>query len=136
MTSSYELVYPSAEIDKVGRVQVTRHGDPLSMPGTCVMCGVDLAPDRPFVDFGYELEYHGRLYFCMICLDEVVRPLGYIKEDDLFVTKLVDKISELMEENDRLVKSLSEENDRDDRIVNSVVSKLGTQLSLDSDISL
>lgn len=43
---------------------------PFAAPGKCAVCG---AVDRPVVDFGLNIEWYGRVYFCTECLTEVAQ---------------------------------------------------------------
>lgn len=52
---------------------------PAALPGRCALCG---AHDRAVVDFGYQVEFYGALYFCVDpCLNELATGLGYISAE-------------------------------------------------------
>jgi len=50
---------------------------PFAWPGKCMVCG---AVDRPCLDFGMELEEHGAVYFCVECMAEGARAIGYVSQ--------------------------------------------------------
>lgn len=41
---------------------------PLAVPGKCAICG---AVDRKVIDIGFNLDYYGAVYFCVICIKEI-----------------------------------------------------------------
>lgn len=48
---------------------------PQALPGECLLCG---GHDRDFfVDTGRNLEFHGAIYFCSDCLNEIGIQAGY-----------------------------------------------------------
>lgn len=50
-----------------GRFQYSEK--PLASPGKCAVCG---AVDRPVIDFGFDVDYYGAVYFCVDCLRAAV----------------------------------------------------------------
>lgn len=50
---------------------------PLAHPGKCAVCG---STDRPCVDFGFDVEDYGTVYFCLDCLTEVADVIGLVPE--------------------------------------------------------
>lgn len=48
---------------------------PSAIPGKCAVCG---AVDRPVVDTGWNAEYYGVVYFCVLCLAEVAGIIGMV----------------------------------------------------------
>ena len=54
---------------------------PVAAPGKCVVCGFGgREDDRKYIDFGFDLDYYGVVYFCSSCFTEVAGQLGYISE--------------------------------------------------------
>ena len=43
------------------------------LPGTCIVCG---SADKPVLDFGMSLEFHGVVYFCRDCITEAALAFG------------------------------------------------------------
>lgn len=59
-----------------GRFQVCK--TPPNLPGKCVVCGAWGGDGRDFVDFGFDIDFYGTVYFCSCCLTECTNKLGYI----------------------------------------------------------
>lgn len=51
---------------------------PLASPGKCAVCG---AVDRPVIDFGFDLDYYGAVFFCVDCLRGAVQIADLYEED-------------------------------------------------------
>ena len=65
------------------RIQV-RNNAP-ALPGKCVVCGTpgDIEdPDRTFIDFGFDLDDYGTVYFCSTCMNQIANALGYISDSE------------------------------------------------------
>lgn len=87
---------------------------PVALPGKCIICGAsDNTDGRFYIDFGFEIDFYGVVYFCSHCLSECAAAVGYISPS-LF--KVVDeenkefasKLSELSAENVKLRVGLSQ----------------------------
>lgn len=48
---------------------------PIASPGKCVVCG---AVNRPVIDFNFNIDWYGAVYFCTICMREAASKLGFI----------------------------------------------------------
>ena len=82
-------------------------GSPPMLPGTCVVCGSPGGNGRVFVDFSFQIEFYGRVYFCNCCFDEITDYLGYMspvntERTQLQIEQLEQEISDLKEENGNL----------------------------------
>lgn len=66
------------EVQPNARVQVYKH--PPAAPGKCVVCGFggDAEDSRTFIDFGFDLDYYGVVYFCSNCIVEVANAIGFV----------------------------------------------------------
>lgn len=58
----------------LGRFQIV-HGSPPCLPGKCVVCG---STHGRFVDFGFDIDFYGVVYFCDKCFTEGANSLGYL----------------------------------------------------------
>lgn len=52
---------------------------PLASPGKCAVCGTT---SRPVIDFNFNLDWYGAVYFCIDCLTEVARVVGLVPVKD------------------------------------------------------
>jgi hypothetical protein len=66
----------------LGRVQIVK-GTPPCSPGVCVVCGNPGDSNSRFIDFGFDLDFYGSIYFCENCIHEVVGLLGLVPVDRL-----------------------------------------------------
>lgn len=60
--------------------RVISHRVPPAAPGKCVVCGYSGGKDedeRTFIDFGFDLDYYGVVYFCSGCMTEIANVLGF-----------------------------------------------------------
>jgi hypothetical protein len=57
----------------VGRFQLLPA--PLMLPGVCACCG---AGNKPVIDFGLQLEWHGAVYLCIDCITEAGTVVGLV----------------------------------------------------------
>lgn len=62
-----------------GRVQLLL--TPAALPGNCVICGSVGGDGRRFIDFGWQQDFYGAIYFCEMCITEVMDALGFVRED-------------------------------------------------------
>lgn len=51
---------------------------PISLPGVCTMCGSPGGDGRKFLDFGFQLDWYGAVYFCSECIKEFAQAANYI----------------------------------------------------------
>lgn len=97
-----------AEILKLhpsGRIKLL--DSPVALPGKCAICGSIGGDGREFIDFGFELDYYGVIYFCSFCFSETAGSLGYIppsawKISEEEITEATNKVSKLEAENVKL----------------------------------
>lgn len=55
----------------------------LKLPSKCVSCGASgLNDGRKFIDFGYDIDYYGAVYFCELCFVEICKQLGWISKKE------------------------------------------------------
>jgi hypothetical protein len=52
--------------------------NPPNLPGKCVVCGNSGGDGRLFIDFGFDIDFYGTVYFCSVCLTECCNHLGWI----------------------------------------------------------
>lgn len=93
-----------------GRFQICKV--PPNLPGKCVVCGAWGSDGRDFVDFGFDIDFYGTVYFCSCCLTEVCNQLGYINPEqwtsvNTMNDELIRRIQSLEAENGLLRSSLS-----------------------------
>ncbi len=60
----------------MGRFQVSPV--PVALPGKCVVCGSVGGDGRQFVDFGFDIDFYGVVYFCSPCIAECARAVGFV----------------------------------------------------------
>lgn len=116
---------------QMSRIQV-RNQNELMGPGKCVLCG---SVTGEFVDFGFELDFYGVVYFCLKdCFTEAAQQLGYVKEE------LVEKRDQIIANMDQVNISLELENSelRDalgiiDRVRSNTVDDNQLELAIDED---
>jgi len=59
----------------MGQVQVL--AIPEVLPQTCCVCGSGRTDDgRKYIDTGLSLDHYGVVYFCTLCLNQIVRQVG------------------------------------------------------------
>jgi hypothetical protein len=83
---------------------------PVALPGKCAVCGYtggSSKDDRKFIDFGFDLDFYGVVYFCSKCLTSSINSVGWISPEQAeelskAVTELETKIQLLMSENANL----------------------------------
>lgn len=51
---------------------------PVAAPGKCTMCGSAGDGERKFIDFGFQLDWYGAVYFCTECIKEFAQAAGYV----------------------------------------------------------
>lgn len=49
---------------------------PILAPGTCVLCKSPGGDQRAFIDFGFQLDWYGAVYFCTECITEAATLIG------------------------------------------------------------
>ncbi len=75
---------------------------PQALPGCCRICGTASSQRGPYVDLGYSEEYHGAIYYCMECMTEVARIMGFatpseVKERDDYIVMLQNDLMAYMD---------------------------------------
>lgn len=83
---------------------------PVSLPGKCAVCGYSggaAKDDRKFIDFGFDIDFYGVVYFCSSCVLSSVNVLGWISPKQVeelksVVASLEIKVQELLSENAKL----------------------------------
>lgn len=93
----------------LGRIQIIQ-GTPPCLPGKCVVCGTSECLEG-FIDFGFELDFYGVVYFCFNCIREAAGVVGFIPVDSLqsvviVTNELTDTVQKLQEENQELKNAL------------------------------
>jgi len=83
--------------------RIVTHNVPPAAPGKCVVCGFGGRDDRVYIDFGFDIDYYGVVYFCSECMTEVAAAVGYIKQDkydriQIENLKLEDKLRTALDE--------------------------------------
>lgn len=54
------------------------HENPNVAPGVCVVCKHPGGDGRLFVDFGFQLDWYGAIYFCDSCVRELCEAIGFV----------------------------------------------------------
>lgn len=95
-------------VQSLGRFQLITNSSPPVAPGKCVVCGAT-SSDNSYIDFGFDLDFYGVVYFCNRCIIEIARLLGFIPpeqwqvildhnmESDNYIGELEKKNKELMD---------------------------------------
>lgn len=71
---------------------------PIVAPAKCVVCGSSGGDDRKFIDFNFQIDWYGAVYFCTFCFIEVAQACNFIENS---------KYLELLEDNEELRKALT-----------------------------
>jgi hypothetical protein len=96
--------------DKAGqRIQVLPR--PLQIPGVCVVCQA-ATDDRQYIDFAFDIDYYGRVYFCTFCVNELLNAVKYIAPEqyEQHLAKVAEQEAELIvlrDQNGKLRDSLA-----------------------------
>lgn len=103
-------VIPAMEECK-SRFSITDY--PAALPGKCVVCGGIGGDGRKFIDFGFEQDFYGVIYFCTLCFTECLNVMGWaspdqVKEVESHMLLQEQRLSELEAENVRLRGALSQ----------------------------
>jgi hypothetical protein len=53
---------------------------PTAAPGSCKKCGG--SSKEWFIDMGHSEEFHGAVYYCNECMDDIARACGYLPSQD------------------------------------------------------
>ena len=61
--------------------RIVVHNVPPAAPGKCVVCGFGGKDDRVYIDFGFDLDFYGVVYFCSECMTEVANGIGFVSAD-------------------------------------------------------
>lgn len=86
---------------------------PHALPCKCVVCGSGGGDGRKFVDFGFDLDYYGVVYFCTTCFTEPLNIQGWLSPPQVETIKAEmslqeTRLSEMEYENVRLRGALSQ----------------------------
>lgn len=73
------MTNPTYSLD---RIRLTT-GTPVCAPGKCVICGTCGEPHTKFIDFGFDIDYYGVVYFCENCILQVLTILDFVPSDEL-----------------------------------------------------
>lgn len=55
--------------------------NPNALPGKCALCGSSGGDGRKFVDFGFQLDVYGAVYFCTFCVTELAEAIKFVSFD-------------------------------------------------------
>lgn len=85
---------------------------PLVSPGKCATCGYTGGDDRQFIDFGFDLDFYGAVYFCTGCFTDACMQMGFVGPDKFKdLSQIVDeqgsKIQAIVAENAKLRDALN-----------------------------
>lgn len=71
---------------------------PIAAPGKCAVCG---SVSRPVIDFNFNLDWYGAVYFCIECMQAAAKAIGLvsIKEYTALAQENADVIIKFCEEN-------------------------------------
>lgn len=78
---------------------------PVMAPGKCVLCGSS-AGDRQYIDFGFEFDWYGVVYFCSHCMSEMSAALNFVPIQKLKESREI--LEALTKEHDKLVETYKE----------------------------
>lgn len=62
----------------LGRIKVLDR--PFASPGKCAICGT---VSRPVIDFNFNLDWYGAVYFCVECMADVGRVIGLVPLEEM-----------------------------------------------------
>lgn len=85
-----------------GRFRLSKTAE--NMPNKCIVCGGWGGDGRHFIDFGFDIDYYGTVYFCSVCFTEAASNLGYLSPDrykhvTVMNEELIQRIQRLEAEN-------------------------------------
>ncbi|SRR6266498_582719 len=63
-------------------------GTPPCAPGQCVICCTPGDQNSKFIDFGFDIDFYGSVYFCENCISQTLALLEYVPADKLDVALL------------------------------------------------
>jgi hypothetical protein len=88
--TSFEVNYPKLEITNEDRIRLIKKGDPVAAPGECILCkGIVGVDGRTLIDFGKNIQLHGRVQFCNLCISPIARIIGFISLESKEYKKLI-----------------------------------------------
>lgn len=64
-------------------------------PGVCANCGSAKTGDRQYIDFGLEIDWHGIIYLCSLCLKDIATELGLFQSYTDEISRLTDSLLKL-----------------------------------------
>ncbi|MBK6790907.1 MAG: hypothetical protein IPG77_25665 [Betaproteobacteria bacterium] len=75
---------------------------PIAAPAKCAICG---SVSKPVIDFNFNLDWYGAVYFCVECMQAAARAIGLvsIKEYTALAQENADIIIKFCEENDFVI---------------------------------
>lgn len=76
----------------LGKIKVLDR--PLALPGECIVCrygGGDGDDSRKFIDFDFDIEFYGTVYFCSVCITSIFNQLGFLNPEQY--EELVERLS-------------------------------------------
>ena len=103
------------------KYQIMEH--PGALPGCCFMCRSDATNREWFVDVGLQLDFHGAIYICNMCLWEMAHTVGWMTPDESL--QLKGQVGDLRSEAYRLRRELAALRDMEDAIDTFVSNRLG-----------
>ncbi len=62
----------------LGRIQLLDR--PFASPGKCAVCG---SVTRPVIDFNFNLDWYGAVYFCVECMADAGRVIGLVPIEEM-----------------------------------------------------
>ncbi len=71
---------------------------PIAAPGKCAVCG---SVSKPVIDFNFNLDWYGAVYFCVECMQSAAKAIGLvsIEEYTVLAQENADVIIKFCEEN-------------------------------------
>lgn len=91
-------VFPGLEVSPNSRFRILQ--TPELEPGKCCLCGA-ADSDRQYVDFGFQLDWYGAVYFCTHCFVEAAETVGFIPTQKLISNS--ERLGQLLEMNQTLI---------------------------------
>ncbi len=71
---------------------------PIAAPGKCAVCG---SVSKPVIDFNFNLDWYGAVYFCVECMQSAARAIGLVS---------IEEYTALAQENADVIIKFCEEN--------------------------
>ncbi len=109
------------------RVQVRSQGE-LQAPGACALCGSGNCEDG-YVDFGLWLDFHGTVYLCITCTEQIIGVLGALTLDES--KQLTETNNELIVANRELTEEIEALREYKSKFDDLLVNAFGDSLDID-----